>query len=344
MTVHGAAVPGEEMFACICGKRLNPRQGPPVPQPEQVQEHGASAMPEGEIVLSEFRPRSMSWQPQMSMLCFSRARIAAASWKPAKMACASVQRVMVWVSVLALLTTASGCPVFGGRGADTAVVRHSAIRSFHPSSSTPQLAPCWVSPPFLALQFCFSSMAEAGAGHGASHGGTCFLHSTWPDKRICITHSLCTGLKNLLLGKANPQAQSQDIIRNINFFFPHLVKETFQHLHPWRLHALNPVTSRSLIIGADQALFPREVSSPAAGQVLLSFSGFSPAFQQPSAKHRSEPSTQVAQGQAPQHSWCSATAPCHSQRWQRPSWPQHPGNVPSPFPVLCPSLAEGPGN
>lgn len=142
MTVHGAAVPGEEMFACICGKRLNPRQGPPVPQPEQVQEHGASAMPEGEIVLSEFRPRSMSWQPQMSMLCFSRARIAAASWKPAKMACASVQRVMVWVSVLALLTTASGCPVFGGRGADTAVVRHSAIRSFHPSSSTPQLAPC----------------------------------------------------------------------------------------------------------------------------------------------------------------------------------------------------------
>lgn len=71
MTVHGAAVPGEETFACICGKRLNPRQEPPAPQPEQVQEHGASAMPEEGIVLSEFRSRSMSWQPQMSMLCFS---------------------------------------------------------------------------------------------------------------------------------------------------------------------------------------------------------------------------------------------------------------------------------
>lgn len=35
---HGTAVPGEDMFACIYGKRMDPSQGLPAPQPEQVQE------------------------------------------------------------------------------------------------------------------------------------------------------------------------------------------------------------------------------------------------------------------------------------------------------------------
>ena len=54
MMVYGAAVPGGEMFACIYGKRLAPSQGPPAPQPEQVQEHSASAIPEEGIFLNEF--------------------------------------------------------------------------------------------------------------------------------------------------------------------------------------------------------------------------------------------------------------------------------------------------
>lgn len=88
--VYGAAVPGEEMFACTYDKRLGQ-------QPEQVQEHNASAMPEEGVFLSEFISRSMNWQPQMSVLCFSGADITATPWRPAKMDVV-LCRVVVWVS------------------------------------------------------------------------------------------------------------------------------------------------------------------------------------------------------------------------------------------------------
>lgn len=38
MIGYGAAVTGEDMFVCIYGKRMDPSQGPPASQPEQVQE------------------------------------------------------------------------------------------------------------------------------------------------------------------------------------------------------------------------------------------------------------------------------------------------------------------
>lgn len=167
----------------------------------------------------------MSWQPQMSMLCFSRAHIAATSWRPAKIACASVQSCGMGLLVFALLTTASGCPVFGGRGSDTTMVRHSAIRSFHPSSSHRPACP------LLGLSPLSSSsvlLLLDGWGRGRAWG------STWWDllspqhlasQCICITHFLCTGLKNLLSGKTSPQAQSQDAARNISLFFLHSVKK-----------------------------------------------------------------------------------------------------------------------
>lgn len=212
-------------------------------------------------------------------------------------------------------------------------------------SPTPHLAPCWVSSHFLPIQFCSSSMAGAGGGHGALHSETCFLHSTWPAKRICITQFLCTGLKNLLLGKVNPQAHSQGAGRNINLFLLQPVKKPFQHLYPLQAACTKSshLTLFFSIIGAEQAPFPHEVSSPAAGQVLLSFSGFSPAFQQPSEKLRS-PGTQDAQGQAPQHSWCSTTAPGTAKGSNVPLDQSIPAMPPSSFLALCPSLAEAPGN
>lgn len=70
---------------------------------------------------------------------------------------------------------------------------------------------------------------------------------------------------------------------------------------PWRLHALNPVTSFSSITGAEKALFLCEVSCPAAGGVLLSFSL---VFQLSLREHSPKPGTEAAQ-----HMW--GWAPCH---------------------------------
>lgn len=208
-----------------------------------------------------------------------------------------------------MLTAASGCPVFGGTGADTTMVRHSAIRSFHlpPTPSLP-LAGC------LPTSRLFCSAPPPWLGHGAPHGGTCFPHSTWPVK--CISFALVSRICYWV--KQTPRPNPKTLPETLAFSSPIQLKKPIQHLYPLKAACTKSshLTLLFSIIGAEQALFPREVSSPATGQVSLSFSGFSPAFQQPSKKRRSEPGTQAAPGQAPHHSGCSSTAPWHSQRWQ----------------------------
>lgn len=159
--------------------------------------------------------------------------------------------------VLALLTTAFGRPVFGGRGADLIMVRHHAIRSFHPSfSHSPSCSLLGLFPfPTNSVLLLLHGWSRGRAW--APHSWTCLLHSTWSAKRICITQFLCTGLKNLLSGKANPQAHSQGAARSMSLFLLQSVEKPFQHLYPLKAACTKSshLTLFFSIIGAEQAPF-----------------------------------------------------------------------------------------
>lgn len=156
-------------------------------------------------------------------------------------------------------------------------------------------------PPFVlqvAPQFCFSPWL--GQGEGMGHYRMGLAVPTAPGQSNTSASLISFALVSAICPLVK-QAPSPIPNRNIRLFFPS--EKSFQHLH--LLKAPAPLTSHSSITRAEEALFPCKVSSPAAGQVLLSSSGFYPAFQQPLKKYKFGPGRQTSQGQAPWHSWCS---------------------------------------
>lgn len=154
--------------------------------------------------------------------------------------------------------------------------------------------------------FCSFSVAGAAKGHGVLNFPTALCQPNASVSLIssAIASRICYCVKQAL--SPNPKMLTETLAFSSSI----QLKKASRHSYPPKVACTIPshLTLLFSITGAEKALFLCEVSSPAAGRVLLSFSGFSPAFQQPSKAHRSDPGTEAAQHQAPWRGSHAATA------------------------------------